>query len=174
MTTHRNDAWSRPRAAAAAATLLGALLATAGVAAHEVKLEHLKIVHPHTMEPAAGVTDVTVSMKIRNSGSEPERLTAASSPLAREALVAGGVDGIAIPAGGSIELTATGPHIRLLGLTEPLTGYEMFPLWLTFAHAGRVEVEVMVEENNDAVTAPPAAATDAAGGSQSPPSHHQQ
>ena len=29
----------------------------------------------------------------------------------------------------------------LLGLTEPLTGYETFPLWLTFEKAGRIEVE---------------------------------
>lgn len=152
------------RYAASLAVALGlglVMTVAADVAAHETQLETLKIVHPYTREPAAGVTDVTVSMTIRNAGSKPERLLAAGSPLARETRIATDGGPIEIPPGGSIKLSAGGAHIRLIGLTEPLTGYEMFPLWLTFAHAGRVEVEVMVEENDtdtdsrDAV-APPA------------------
>lgn len=133
------------------------LVATSGARAHEVQLKDLKIVPPYTKEPAAGVTDVTVSMTIRNAGSKPERLLAAGSPLAREARIATDGGPIEIPPGGSIKLSAGGAHIRLIGLTEPLTGYEMFPLWLTFAHAGRVEVEVMVEENDNAADGPAAA-----------------
>lgn len=137
------------RYAASLAVALGLVMTVVpDVAAHETQLETLKIVHPYTREPAAGVTDVTVSMTIRNAGSKPERLLAAGSPLARETRIATDGGPIEIPPGGSVKLSTGGAHIRLIGLTEPLTGYEMFPLWLTFAHAGRVEVEVMVEEND--------------------------
>ena len=148
----------------------GALIAgTIGASGHETVHESLKIVHPYTKEPASGVRDLDVSMTIRNSGTEAERIIAASSPMAasveiRAAAAAqansqpdGQSDGqsaIEIPAGGSVKLSAAGPHIRLRGLTEPLTGYATFPLWLTFAHAGRVEVEVMVEEIDDAAADP--------------------
>jgi len=36
----------------------------------------------------------------------------------------------------------------LRGLTEPLDGYQYFPLVLIFARAGRMEIEVYVEEPN--------------------------
>lgn len=138
------------RSVGGAAALM--LLSTFGAAAHEVALSNFKIVHPWTREPAAGVRDVPVSMTVRNTGTETERILAAASPLAREARIVGAGDtaSIEIPPGQSVKLSTSGPHIQLLGLTEPLTGYEMFPIWLTLEIAGRVEVEVMVEENDDA------------------------
>lgn len=149
-------------------TLLLALLAalTPNLAAHEIELKTLKFVHPWTHEPATGVTDISIYMTIRNSGGEPDRIVGASSPLARDARVvsekpaASGQPSIEIPAGGSIKLSKDGAHIDLLGLTEPLAGYEMFPMWLTLEKAGRVEVEVMVEENPDVMTGHPTPAPD--------------
>jgi hypothetical protein len=48
----------------------------------------------------------------------------------------------------SQSLNADRPHILLRGLTEPLDGYQYFPLVLTFERAGWMEIEVYVEEPN--------------------------
>ena len=55
---------------------------------------------------------------------------------------------ISVPAAATIELNADRPHILLLGLTEPLGGYQYFPLVLSFEPAGQMEIEVYVEEPN--------------------------
>jgi copper(I)-binding protein len=65
---------------------------------------------------------------------------------------ADGKNTIDLPAGSKVRLQPKGPHIALKGVNEELTGYEMFPLWLTFERAGKVKVEVMVEENDEAMT----------------------
>jgi hypothetical protein len=124
--------------------------------AHEINLKDLQIVHPNTVEPAdAKVKDVAISMTIHNRGTSADRLLAASSPLAERAEIhtpssdkSGAEPAIDLPAGGTVKLTSQGPHVMLRGLTEALTGYEMFPLWLTFEKAGKVEIEVMVEEQD--------------------------
>lgn len=130
-----------------------------GVPAHEIDLKDLKIVHPYTKEPPPGVADVPVYMTIRNHGTDPDRIVAVELPMCRKAEFRAGppaadkpTPAIEIPSGGSIKLTKSTEHVMLLGLTEPLTGYETFPLWLTFEKAGRIEVEVMVEEADDGMT----------------------
>ena len=58
----------------------------------------------------------------------------------------GGVIG-SIPAGrGEVDLKRGGPHILLVGDEEALGAYDSFLMTLTFERAGKVEVEVMVEE----------------------------
>lgn len=128
-----------------------------GAAAHEKAHGHLKIVHPFTVEPIDPKTrNVTVLMTIHNLGKTADRLVSASSPLAEKAgietappTVNNSVD---LPAGGTVAFSRKGTRIELKGLTERLTGYEPFPLWLTFEKAGRVEVEVLVEENEEDMT----------------------
>ncbi len=138
-------------AAAFAATLA---VASTSASAHEFETGGLKIVHPWTFEPPEGARTAIISMTIHNSGTAPERLLAAASPFATGAGLRQGNEpeqpsgAIEIPAGGTVKLRASGPHITLSGLTEPLAGYEMFPLSLTFEQAGKVDIEVMVEEHN--------------------------
>ena len=142
-------------ALAAMACLLAA--GTTPVLAHKVVLKDLEIVHPSTVEPAdRAIKDVKIYMTIHNHGKEADRLLSASSPLAStveiETGLSAGDHAIDLPAGSTVAFKRHGPHIELKGLTEELTGYEMFPLWLTFEKAGKVEVEVMVEENEDAMS----------------------
>lgn len=129
------------------------LAVTASAApAHEFEAGSLRIVHPWTREPAAGANSVVVSMTIHNTGSAAERLLAAASPFSVEALLRQGnapeepSGPIEIPAGETVKLRAGGQHVTLSGVTEPLAGYETFPLSLTFEKAGKVGIEVMVEE----------------------------
>lgn len=137
------------------ATMLVTLLVTNPVLAHEFKIKDFEFIHPWTREPARGVKDVPIYMVLRNTASTPDRIVAASSPFAtRGELRAGRTDGgakigaIPIPANSTVELNADGAHILLSGLTEPLEGYQYFPLALTFERAGRMEIEVYVEEPN--------------------------
>jgi copper(I)-binding protein len=138
------------------AALAVALAMAAGTAsAHELKVKHLEFVHPWTREPAQGVKDVPVYMVVRNTGSKPDRILAVASPVATRAELRGSISagpaqrqGIEIRPKEIVELTPDGPHIMLLGLKEPLNGYQYFPLWLTFERAGRVGIEVYVEEPN--------------------------
>lgn len=128
-----------------------------GAVAHEKAHGHLKIVHPFTVEPIdPKARDVTVLMTIHNLGKIADRLVSASSPLAEKAEIgtAPPTDDhtVDLPAGGTVAFSRTGARIELKGLTERLTGYETFPLWLTFEKAGRVEVEVLVEENEEDMT----------------------
>jgi periplasmic copper chaperone A len=57
-------------------------------------------------------------------------------------------ESLPIPADTTVELNADQPHILLVGLTEPLDGYQYFPLMLTFERAGQMEIDVYVEEPN--------------------------
>lgn len=122
--------------------------------AHEVEAGGLKIVHPWTFEPAEGAKSAVVSMTIHNTGARAERLLAAASPFSAGAELRQGSGPehpsgpIEIPAGETVKLRAGGPHVTLTGVSEPLAGYETFPLSLTFETAGKVDIEVMVEERN--------------------------
>ena len=51
-----------------------------------------------------------------------------------------------VPAGGKTALEPGGLHVMLIGLKAPLKEGDKFPLTLTFAKAGKVDVEVIVEK----------------------------
>ena len=124
------------------------LIAASAVAAHEFKIKDLEFIHPYTREPAHGVKDVSVFLVLRNTGGTGERIVGVSSPFAARADGGGRVAAIEIAANATVEFNADGPHILLLGLTEPLEGYQYFPVSLTFERIGHVEIEVYVEEPN--------------------------
>jgi copper(I)-binding protein len=53
-------------------------------------------------------------------------------------------DGIAIPAGGRVELAPQAVHLMLLGLESPLRAGETLPLTLRFERGGEAAIEVEV------------------------------
>lgn len=57
-------------------------------------------------------------------------------------------DGLAIAPGASAELKSGGTHIMLMDLTRQPKPGEVITLTLTFAHAGKVTVEVPVKNRN--------------------------
>ena len=135
-----------------------ALMVTTSADAHSVKHRALEIVHPWTPSspaPAGSAPiEAAVSLKIRNLGKTADRLIAVSSPRAQAVLAqAGGLAlqpaSIGIEGGAEISLAADGAHIRLTGLAKPLHAYETLPLTLVFAKAGRIEVEVLVEDASE-------------------------
>jgi copper(I)-binding protein len=136
-----------------AAALMAAAFAAAAQA-HEFKQGDLVVVHPHA-RPSAGRTGAAY-FAVESKGAA-DRLVSAASPAAEKtelhSMTMEGnvmrmrqVEGIDVPAGGKAVLQSGGLHVMLIGLKAPLREGDKFPLTLTFAKAGKVEVEVIVEK----------------------------
>ncbi len=96
-----------------------------------------------------------IYLTIADSGAQDDQLTGASTPVAGIAQVHSSMaDGavmkmaemssLVVPAGGSVELKPSATHLMLENLKQPLVEGAKFPLELTFEHAGKIEVEVLV------------------------------
>lgn len=106
----------------------------------------------------AGQDSGAAYLTIVNRGGGDDRLVEVSVPRAGMAMLHssamdGGVmrmrhlsDGLAIPAGASVELAPNGTHIMLSGLSKPLRPGEELPATLRFAKAGTKEVTIKVEQ----------------------------
>ena len=123
--------------------------------AHSQKFKTLEIVHPWCIETDGNANPVVVSMTIRNTGTKPDRLLRVSAPIAAKTELRAGapagtqgdvVASIPLERRGELNLKRGGPHILLTGVQKPLGAYDSFPMTLTFERAGKVEVEVMVED----------------------------
>ncbi len=132
---------------------LVAVLVTAALAApsaaHSHKAKGLEIVHPHTVQTQKGAVTARIRMTIKNSGRAPDRLVSASTPRANKVELDGGNKGgaaFAIKSGEELGLAADGPTVMLIGLKKPLVAYDDFKMTLVFEKAGRVAIDVMVEE----------------------------
>ena len=131
------------------------MLAASAAHAHSHKLKNLEIVHPWCIETEDTTKAVVVSMTIRNAGSKPDRLLRASASSAAKTELRAGVppdaegnviSSVRIGGNGEVNLKRGGPHVLLSGVKKPLGAYDSFLMTLTFERAGKVEVEVMVEE----------------------------
>jgi hypothetical protein len=131
------------------------LLALPAARAQEVQAGPLRIAQPWTRAMRAGGTGAGF-MVIRNTGTAPDRLVAARSPVAgvmelhthiREGDVMRmrPVPAIELPAGQSVTLAPGGLHLMLIGLTQALNQGGRVPVTLVFERAGEVEVQLVVE-----------------------------
>ena len=141
----------------ALALAFAALLAASAAHAHSQKFKTLEIVHPWCIETEDSAKPVVVSMTIKNAGAKPDKLLRASaSNAAKTELRAGGapdaegklIPSVPVDGRGEVNLKRGGPHILLTGVKKPLFPYDSFLMTLTFQRAGKVEVEVMVEERS--------------------------
>jgi hypothetical protein len=138
--------------AAAAVALLSAFPA----AAHDYRAGDISIGHPWTRAIGAAAPTAAGYMSLRNGGTEPDRLIAATSPRARsveihEMTMTDGVmrmrplaAGIAIPPGGAAWLRPGGLHLMLIGPAGPFAQGESVPVILRFERAGEVTVDLEV------------------------------
>ncbi len=99
-------------------------------------------------------------MIIRNASKAPDKLLAASSPVAEKVqthvtLKDGDifrmreVKGYDIPAAGSFELKPGGAHLMLVNIKAPLKEDDKVPLTLRFERAGEVKTELHVGRLTD-------------------------
>jgi copper(I)-binding protein len=139
----------------ALALAAAAMLVATAAQAHSHKFKTLEIVHPWCIETADTAKPVAVYMTIRNAGGRPDKLLSATTTMAARAeLRAAGaaeaagnaIGSVAVGSRGEVDLKRSGPHILLSGLKKQLSPYGSFLMTLRFERAGKVEVEVMVEE----------------------------
>lgn len=164
---------SAVRLGAVVSALLLMLGAMQPLAAHEYKAGLIDIGHPWSRATPAGAKVAAGYLVLKNNGTEADRLVSISSDIAGKAEIhemavdANGVmtmrplpDGLAIPAGATVELKAGSFHIMFMDLKKAPKEGERFAGTLTFEKAGTVEVEFAV----DAMGGEPAGANHSAHG----------
>ena len=126
--------------------------------AHSHKKKGLEIVHPWVHARSADDTSTAVvCMKIRNRSGRPDRLLGATTSVAANVELQGSEPGasaaepkrptaFAIAAGADFELKSGGPHLVLTGVKKSLHAYDQFKMTFLFEKAGRMLVDVVVEE----------------------------
>jgi copper(I)-binding protein len=138
-----------------ALALAAALFGGSAVCAQDYKLGPLTIDQPWARASAGAATTGAAYMAISTSGTAPDQLVGASTPVAEKAelhthVMEGDVmrmrpvQAIDINVGEPAVLKPGGLHVMLLGLKAPLKEGEEFPLTLNFKQAGSVTVEVRV------------------------------
>ena len=138
------------------AVCLLTLLATPA-AAHEIKVGDLEIVHPWARATAGTSKTGAVYMRIQNNGDTGDQLVGMATDAAERVEMHTSteengvasmkkVDAIDLPTHSTTEFKPGKYHVMLIGVDPPLREYDTFKMTLVFAKAGRVEVEVYVEE----------------------------
>jgi len=141
------------------AMALGALAAiiASSALAHGYRARSIAIQHPWARETAPRQIVGGGFMTLVNHGAAEDRLLSGSTPVAAEVQLHtmsmdGGVmrmrqiqGGIAIPAGGTLELRPGSYHIMFMGLKRPLRQGERFPVTLRFQRAGTISVQFAVQ-----------------------------
>lgn len=118
--------------------------------AHSIELGSLSLTDLWTRATPPGAPTAGGYLTITNSGSEPDRLIAVSSPVSGKSelhimetkdgvMTMHPVDGIEIPAGGSVALAPGGFHLMFITLSEPLKEGAKMPVTLTFEKAGSID-----------------------------------
>ncbi|NHK26992.1 copper chaperone PCu(A)C [Parvularcula flava] len=99
---------------------------------------------------------------ISNTGNEPDRIVALTSPVAEavelhESVEEDGrsmmrpVTGLEVPAGGEVTLAPGGYHIMLIGVAAPLVEGETYDITITFENAGELTVPMMAMSGKNAM-----------------------
>lgn len=143
--------------ALAMATLTGAAFA------HGFASGDLAIAHPYALvTPPGATTGGAYLTEIDNRGKTPDALVGATSPIADRVEIHNAqmdgdimrmraVQSIAIAPGKPVTMAPGGGyHLMLIGIHRPLTVGNDIPLTLQFAHAGKVDVTLHVQERGDA------------------------
>lgn len=140
---------------AALAAVLALLLQPA--IAHSVKIGDLELTNLWTRATPPGAVAGGGFMTITNTGDEPDRLIAVSSPVAEigevhEMKVEDGVmtmrpldGGLEIPAHSSVTLAPGGYHVMFIDLKAPIARGSDVMVTLTFARAGTLDTALRAE-----------------------------
>lgn len=123
--------------------------------AADFRVGELIVAQPWSRATPPVATVGAVYFSLTNSGSKADRLTAISSPIARQVEIheSREVQGmiqmraltfVDCPPGTTVRSEPGGLHVMLVGLTRPLTPGMEFPMSLTFQSSRIVKVMVMV------------------------------
>lgn len=139
------------------ATLAFLVAAASSAFAQATGTSAIKVGQPWARATPAGARTGAVYLTLDNKSDAADRLTGAMSDVAatlqiHEMTVVNGVmqmrelsAGLPIPAGGTVALKPGSYHVMLIGLKQPLTAGETFPLTLKFEKAGNISITVPVK-----------------------------
>lgn len=118
--------------------------------AHEYYLLSFTLVHPWAYPSEPGQASAAVYFSVQDV-LRSDRLLRASSPVAESVLFRASADDkesnlsqLEIGAANQSRFGPEGFHLQLQGLRSPLQLYAVYPMVLTFEHAGRVMVQISV------------------------------
>lgn len=137
------------------ALVLLALATGSSAFAESVTVGSLTLTDLWTNATPPGAQTANGYLTITNGGSEPDRLIAVSTPMARtseihqmamtgDVMAMTSIDSIDIPAGGSVTLTHHSLHLIFIGLRIPATEGRELPVTLVFEKAGTVDAALKV------------------------------
>ncbi len=143
-----------------AAALIGFGALTTVASAHEQKAGDLVFHHAWARATPAGAKAGAAFVRIENIGDAADQLLSASSDVAAMTEIhqmsmenntmtmkpAGVLD---VPAHGELVLKPHSYHVMLMGLKKPLNEGDTFVVTLTFAKAGKVDLQVVVGKVDD-------------------------
>ena len=125
--------------------------------AKDYKAGALEVDSPWSRAIPNGATVAAGYMTIRNTGTTPDRLVSASTPIAsmimiHEMTMDNGVmkmrmvtDGLEIEPGATVELKPNSSHLMIMNVKQPIKKGKPFAATLTFEKAGTVDIEFSVE-----------------------------
>ncbi|MFI4940830.1 MAG: copper chaperone PCu(A)C [Burkholderiales bacterium] len=137
---------------------LSAMLALNAAMADDYHAGNLHITHAHTRATVPGQASGAAYLTIDNRGTADDKLLSVASPAAQSAQVHSMVmDGdmmrmrevpaLELKSSAHVEMQpGNGYHIMLIGLKQALKPGEKIPLSLHFEKAGKLEIEVVVDE----------------------------
>jgi hypothetical protein len=136
------------------AAVMVALGAWAAAAAETSAAGSVAVEHAWARASPKGAPNGVAYLTLVNQGTEPDRLVGASSPVAEniqfhEERAEDGIskmrqlEAVDLPPGATVTLKPSGIHL-MIRLKQQFKEGETFPLTLTFAKAGAVEVTVKV------------------------------
>jgi copper(I)-binding protein len=145
----------RIKLALAASAAVLTCLSAASAQARDYSIDSIRIMNPWSRATAAAGANAVGYLTLTNDGSKPDRLTAASCPVAKSTELhsdtnVNGVmrmrpaDGIDIAPGQTVKLTPNGLHLMLMGTNQRLARGSTISCTLQFQSAGSVEVEFAV------------------------------
>jgi periplasmic copper chaperone A len=130
------------------------LLAVAASLPCTASAQGIRVVDAWSRPTPPGIDVGVAYFTIRNEGKGDRLLRVSSSVAKRAELHASsvkngvvrmeGLDSVDVASGAPTAFEPSGRHVMLVGLKHPLKEGEVFPLVLTFANAGPVEVRVRV------------------------------
>jgi periplasmic copper chaperone A len=124
---------------------------------HSYEKGDIQVRHPWSRATPPGAKVAVGYMEIRNNGKQPDRLIAASTPVAKrvemhitqregEVMRMRQVQAFDIPARERVALRSGGSHLMLVDIAQPLKKGERFTMRLRFERAGELDIELEVQE----------------------------
>jgi hypothetical protein len=138
-------------------SLLAAAMVTglAAVAAAQGAPPGIAVTNAWARATPKGAVTGAAYVTVANQGTSDDRLLGVSTPVAKVAQLHTTINdhgilkmrplaSVDMKPGASVSLKPGGMHVMLMGLKQPLTEGEKFPLTLNFATAGKIETMVTV------------------------------